>query len=427
MTASLGSASSITGMTAQQIYDNFHTAPGPSGLQQSREHLRTVMKKYEARSKQVSALAGAMQEGWTGNASDAAMNSVSRLASAHSGAATAMLTANDLIENQCQAFFDTKNKVVPVPEVPETPPALKEIVGDSNGGWVQAVRVAAANDASKQNVEAMSAWSTTSGDNGAKMPTTYGTLDAGVLGVSQGSAQPGVDVGSGATSDGPRLGGAGGASRGGGAVTGGTSSLSGAAPYQPPTGQVPRDGRTVASDAAYAPPAAGGGYPPNMPQQGPNPGNYGSSTPYGVPGYGSPGGGGSTGGRFGTGGDPYGRGGSVGGGAGRGYGSGAGRGFGPGGNNPLADGRRFGAGNPAGGAGESFSRGGGASTGRPGAAGGPGAMGAGAGNRGKGDDDAEHQRKYVVDEDEHFQLTAEGEKAVDPATGMTVSPPVLGQ
>jgi hypothetical protein len=411
-------------MSGQQIYDNFHTARGPGGLQQTRHNLHVVMKKYEIRSRQVSSLIASMQEGWTGGASDTASQSVGRLASAHADAATAMNTANDLIESQSQAFYDTKNKVVPVPDIPETPPAIKELVGDPNGGWSQAAKVAAANSASKQNVEAMTSWATTSGDNGAQMPTTYGTLDAGVLGVTQGGAQPGVSVGSGVTGNGPSLGGTGGASRGGGAVTGGTSSLSGGAPYQAPTGQVPPEGRTVASDAAFAPQAPGA-YSPNVPQQGGHSTGYGTSNGYGVPGgygYGTNAGhrGGATpgGGRGGAtpGGGSYGRGGSA--------GAGASRGFGPG-SNPLGDGKRFGAGNPAA-AGESVARGGGAA-GRNGTAGSPGGMGAGAGNRGKGEDGGEHRRKYIVDEDEHFQLTAEGEKAVDPITGMTVSPPVLGQ
>ncbi|MDQ0378997.1 hypothetical protein [Amycolatopsis thermophila] len=426
--AVLGSTASLSGMTAQQIYENFQNATGPGGLQQAQNNLQKVMKKYEVRSRQISSLSGMMQEGWTGGAADAASRSVRNLAASHADAATAMGTASSLIENQCQAFFDTKNRVVPVPEIPQTPPALKDLIGDSHGGWSQMAKVAAANAAAKQNTEAMQTWSVTSGDNGSKMPTTYGTLDAGVLGVSQGSAPPGPDVGSRATGGGPDLGGAGGASRGGGAVTGGTSSLSGGLPYQAPAGQVPADGRTVASDAAWTPPAGASGYGPNVPQQGGPGGAYGAPGPYGVPGgYGNntgyrgatPSGGRSAAGRFGAGGGSYGRGGSI------GSGAGGARGFGPGGSggNPLSEGKRFGAGNSA--AGESFARGGAA--GRPGSAGSPGGVGAGGGNRGKGEDDAEHQRKYIVDEDEHFQLTAEGEKAVDPITGMTVSPPVLGQ
>ncbi|WP_191245949.1 PPE domain-containing protein [Amycolatopsis deserti] len=414
-------------MSGQQIYENFHNAPGPGELQQAQHHLRMVMKKYEVRAEQVTSLAGAMEEGWTGDAANAAVRSVGPLAVAHSGAAAAMKTANDLIESQSQAFFDTKNKVVPVPEAPQTPPTLAQQIFQDNS-LTQMAQIAAANAAAKQNVEAMQAWSTTSGDNGARMPTTYGTLDAGVLGVSQG-AQPGgsVDIQNKPTSDGPSFGGAGGASRGGGGVTGGTSSLSG--PYQAPTGQIPPDGRTVASDAAYAPPAAAS-YNPPQPSGGSSYGTPGGSA-YGVPGYGNTAGyrgANPAGGRFGVGtGGGAGRGGGVG--SGRGFGAGgagrgAGAGFGPG-SNPLSEAKRFGAGNPAA-AGESFARGGGAS-GRAGAAGSPGAMGAGAGNRGKGEDDGEHQRKYIVDEDEHFQLTAEGEKAVDPITGLTVSPPVLGQ
>ncbi|NIH87011.1 hypothetical protein [Amycolatopsis granulosa] len=411
-------------MTGQQIYDNFTNAVGPAGLQEAGHKLRAVMKKYEVRSKQISSLSEMMNEGWRGEAASAASESVGRLAISHSAAADAMNTASDLIGNQSQAFFDTKNRVVPVPETFMTPSTLgQQIFHDSS--FLQTTKVALANDAAKRNVEAMRAWTTTSGDNGSKMPTSYGTLDAGVLGVIQSSPSEVVVEQHQPTSDGPRLGGPGGASRGGGgAVTGATPSLSG--PYHAPAGQAPADARTVAADAADAP------SPHNPLPQGGNPG-YGTSSGEGVPGYGN-----STGypgavppgERFGAG---AGRGGIA---SGRGFGpgvggaggsGGAGRGFGPGSGgagNSLAGGKRLGAANPAG-AGESFARSG--ASGRGGAAGGPGAMGAGAGNRGKGEDDKDHQRKYIVDEDDHFQLTAEGEKAVDPITGLTVSSPVLGQ
>lgn len=57
-----------------------------------------------------------------------------------------------------------------------------------------------------------------------------------------------------------------------------------------------------------------------------------------------------------------------------------------------------------------------------------GMMGAGAG-RGQGDDDKEHQRKYGMDSDEAFrpELDDEGGVLRDPATGMPVVPPVIGE
>ena len=75
-------------------------------------------------------------------------------------------------------------------------------------------------------------------------------------------------------------------------------------------------------------------------------------------------------------------------------------------------------------AGQSVVRGGSAgAAGKPGASG----MGASGGGRGQGEEeDKEHQRKYVLDDDEFFQLTDEGEKLVDPNTGLPVAPPVIG-
>jgi len=49
-------------------------------------------------------------------------------------------------------------------------------------------------------------------------------------------------------------------------------------------------------------------------------------------------------------------------------------------------------------------------------------MGAG-GGRGKSEEDAEHNRKYVLDTDDIF---AGEDAAIDPATGLRATPPTLG-
>jgi hypothetical protein len=69
-----------------------------------------------------------------------------------------------------------------------------------------------------------------------------------------------------------------------------------------------------------------------------------------------------------------------------------------------------------------------AAKGTPGAGGKPGAPIGGAGaKKGEGAKDEEHQRKYVMDDDDAFQLTDEaGETVVDPVTGFPVVPPVIG-
>ncbi|MFF0147243.1 hypothetical protein ATK36_2754 [Amycolatopsis sulphurea] len=106
-------------------------------------------------------------------------------------------------------------------------------------------------------------------------------------------------------------------------------------------------------------------------------------------------------------------------GAGAGLGSGAGRGAGSG----------AGAGGGAGsGAGAEGALRGSAGRGTAGARGasGMGGMGVG-GGKGKGEEDAEHQRKYGVEDDSAFSLTDnDGERLLDPRTGLPPTPPTIG-
>lgn len=51
---------------------------------------------------------------------------------------------------------------------------------------------------------------------------------------------------------------------------------------------------------------------------------------------------------------------------------------------------------------------------------------AGAG-KGKGEEDKEHQRKYGIDDDSAFSLVDEnGERTLDPRTGLPPTPPTIG-
>jgi hypothetical protein len=72
------------------------------------------------------------------------------------------------------------------------------------------------------------------------------------------------------------------------------------------------------------------------------------------------------------------------------------------------------------------SAGSGSSSGTAGSRGASGMGGAG-GHKGTGAEDAEHQRKYGLDDDSAFSLVDEvGERLVDPNTGLPVTPPTLG-
>lgn len=54
-----------------------------------------------------------------------------------------------------------------------------------------------------------------------------------------------------------------------------------------------------------------------------------------------------------------------------------------------------------------------------------GAMG-GAGGRGQGTEDSEHQRNYVQDTDEAFSFDGDDELR-DPQTGQMIMPPTIGE
>ena len=82
----------------------------------------------------------------------------------------------------------------------------------------------------------------------------------------------------------------------------------------------------------------------------------------------------------------------------------------------------------SGAANESMGRGGAGTPGAKGTGGKGGTPGGmGGGPKGEGGEDAEHQRKYVMEDDQAFQLTEDGERLADPHTGLPITLPVIGQ
>lgn len=418
-TAALGQSGFENSMSGQQIYDNFMNAKGPGDLTQTQDHLFKVMSTYQDRVQQINSLAASMEEGWTGDASEAAQGSATRLGLAHDKAALHMVQASQLIEAQSQAFYDTKNRVVPVPETPKAPSTFENVITLGSANTTYETKVQESQAAAQQNVNAMSTWTGTSADNGSRMPSSYGNLDPGNLNVNMTSP-----------SSAPSVGGGGGVTGGGGAAGHFPGGGGGYAPgggggggYHPPAGSGmppsgPLDQKTTAE--GYLPPP-GGIRPPNVPSPISGPGGPARGGLDGWPPVSGTLGGPDTGGGY--------RGGT-------GSPGGPGSGSGPGGRaadrlyggapgeKGIGTGNRVGAGAP-GSASEAAGRAG--SAGSAGRSGGAGGMGAGAhGGKGNGEEDAEHQRKYILDDDEPFQLTDEGERLIDPTTGLPVAPPVIG-
>ncbi len=417
----------MASMTGQQIYENFANAPGTGGLESARDDLKKIREEYLHLADEITRAAGALEEHWQGDAAGAAQRGAAPLVLVHAQASAEMTKADSLLDNQISEFHATKNVVKPVPPVPATPATFSEIGWAAQTNYLLSTQFA--NDAAQHNVAAMDKWTATSGDNGSRMPPSYGKIDPGAFSVAQSTDTGGPGAVTGFTggpsgrkpragngypepgSSGPRPSGPTTPPPGGPAAPStvdpgvevpaakGPDDGTSAAGYTPP--QLPGQGTEFPNRPVTPPPATpiGGGNPPWVTPgpgtggyQPPGRGNFGPGLPPGAPG-----------GRPGTPGGVSGRAPEAGGRPGSGPGSGA---VGPrGGAQPGIRGA-------AGTAGK----------------GGPGGMAPGAaGQRGKGGEDDEHQRKYVLDDDSHFLPSEKGEKIVDPTTGMSPTPPVIGK
>ncbi|WP_410655647.1 hypothetical protein [Amycolatopsis sp. lyj-112] len=411
-------------MNGQQIYENFANAPGPGGLEAAQRQLVEVRVEYGRLQAEITRAAAALEEHWQGDAAGAAQRGAGPLAVAHGQAGGEMEFADNLLSTQVASFHATKNAVQPVPPIPPMPASFDEMIEGGAKNYFEATT--ASNNAAQSNVSVMDGWTKISGDNGARMPVTYGTIDPGAFSVSQGAPgeKPGaIDGFRGAPEQRkktPRTPGQTPAPKPGTPQPGPKESTVDV-PKQPvpvakgedqttrpvedhpkpnpirtPITDVPRppiSGPPISGNPNWLPPVTGPGVPggpgrTGVPGSGPGAGRLSGpgAGRIGGPGTAGPGTGGGTGGRLG---------------------GGPGSGSGMAGTRGIAEpGMRGGA------------------AGKPGVGGmAPGA----AGQRGKGGEDDEHQRKYVLDDDSHFLPGEKGEKIVDPTTGMSPTPPVIGK
>jgi hypothetical protein len=411
-------------MSGQEIYENFANAPGPDGLMQSQEQLAMVEAVYTERENQIRTLAASMEEGWTGDAAGAAQRGAGPLAVAHGGAAQEMATAKDLLSNQADSFYLVKSSVTPVPPAPNSPSTLDNVITLGSAQSDYEAGVAKSNAAAQVNVAAMDGWTSSSSYNGSMMPTTYGQIDPNAMnvGMTQPLTPPPVGPGPGGGDTSATGGGDPGGSKSGYPRSGSRNAIGSFDPnylYQPPG----TDGKTTPVDYK---PVSTDPTPPGWP-----------GGPGWQSGTGQGGSGGGQGSLSGTGFGAFGGGGS---GSGSGSGSSAGSRLGgigsssgsssgsaAGGEKSLGSGRGSGAAG-AGAANETMGRGGAGAAGAKGAGGKPGGMGSGmGGHKGEGGEDEEHQRKYVMEDDDAFQVTENGERLIDPYTGLPITPPVIGQ
>ncbi|QFU85443.1 hypothetical protein [Amycolatopsis sp. YIM 10] len=163
-------------MNGQEIYENFATAYGTADLVATQEELGSVAAEYQELAAAIAAVAAALEEGWTGDAAGAAERGAGPLTVQHAGASEALTVAQDLLGRQVESFWLAKNSVEPVPPVPPAPSSIANVVTLGSAGASYESFVSEANAAAQRNVAAMELWANHSTYNTEMMPTSYGEI-----------------------------------------------------------------------------------------------------------------------------------------------------------------------------------------------------------------------------------------------------------
>ncbi|WP_328607381.1 hypothetical protein OG943_47225 [Amycolatopsis sp. NBC_00345] len=374
-----------------------------SGWQDGVDLSHGLATKQEALSQQMTSLMSNMESSWQGEGADLARSRMQKMRDSMIDAHQTFLGNEDTHAAGLAMHENLRNQIAAMPPKPSLAPG--QTVGFTNVDML--VKSSAYIDAAQKNLDTYNAFATESQSNSGQLRADYGVIgkyDGGDVSLAeQPPAKPPVKP----TSHGPSepSGGYSGPPRtqGPGGPNSPTSSPNGPRPGYRPQNVPVASGPDNTTTSSYQPPNLPGG------SGGSGPGNAGG---FGSGGSGTFGPGGSGGfdpvSGFGPGGSAggFGPGGSGSGGSGSGGQNGAGARSGIGGNEPGAAGAR---GPGAGGAAS-------ARNGSPG-------MGGGMGRGGKkGEEDAEHERKYVLDVD----LFADEKTAIDPETGFRPVPPTLG-
>lgn len=417
-----------SGMSGEQIYQNFYSGTGDDGrgLTASAGTVNVVSQAYNDRADAIMKLTARMESSWQGSAAGAAQRGAGPLAVEHLIAAQEIDRTQVAINDQVTAFSSAKSAVTPVPPTPDKPGIWDNITslgGASDSYERKMAQVTAANDT---NLAAMSAYEDASATARGGLPTFSSNLtdDSAKVGIEQPTTPPERRK----TNPPPKTGTT---TPPGTGTPPGTSTPPGTNDQFVPAGQnnssniasqfentgrpqitTPEQNIPTPPIGPGGPGGPGGPFGPSGPG-GPNgPGGFGPGGPFGPVGPFGPGGsgpGGAGGPRgFGPGGSGFGPGGS---------GSGAG---GPGGSGSGAGARGPGGGFGPGAGGAAAAEGAAARGGGVGGAGGRGGMGGMGmgGGRGGRDDDGEHERPtYLVEPDPHDTF----------GTDEITAPPVIGE
>ncbi|KAA9165758.1 hypothetical protein FPZ12_004515 [Amycolatopsis acidicola] len=185
-------------MDGTQIYNNFNAGDSQQ-LQAASEAVNQLATGYNDEHEAIKNLQTRMNASWTGSSGDAANAGASPLAQAFDDSLGPLVKTQGSMQAQSDVFEASKSKVVPVPPAPEKPSgwsvglkAAIPIVGPSLA--VSDVKsyqdgVAKTNAANENNVRVMDQYSSVTGDTKGIIPMDYQTLpsDGATIGLKSAS------------------------------------------------------------------------------------------------------------------------------------------------------------------------------------------------------------------------------------------------
>ncbi|ATY09621.1 hypothetical protein CU254_03440 [Amycolatopsis sp. AA4] len=431
-------------LPAPAIVQQVQQGPGTSSWDSGSSTVQKMIQEHNQNSDDAQQITTMLESVWTGDGADAARARLRPLSDASSTSAQAYVVNGQKLVDTTHGYNDMK---IALQAMPPTPPHKN--LWDQGTPWDTDTekQINAYNAAANHNVERYQKYADQAKANGQGLNSNYGQVSAfdgqnlkidsggdhapskagihewayrgpgrdsggpdsgpgasGGLGSWPGANGPGA---TGPGANGPGVSGPGVSGPGGHGGTGVGSFPPGGVAVPPGGGVSPgyRPGDET-STAGWTPPSVdrvgGANWTPPVPTS--FGGGSGNSDWSSGGGFGPLGGGGGVGGGAEAGGRTGGIAARLGGGTGVGAGAGAG----------------------AGAAEEAATRGS-AGKGTAGAKGSPGMGGMAPGGKGKGEEDKEHQRKYGIEDDSAFSLVDEnGERALDPRTGLPPTPPTIG-
>lgn len=173
------------GMNGTDVYNNF-TGGSSQSLQAAAQAVQQLSEEYLQEAQAIKDLQTRMNAAWTGSSGDAAYAGANPLAQAFKDSSGPLDLTTASMDVQSDVFEQSKSKVVPVPPAPEKPSgwtvglkAAIPIVGPSMA--VSDVKsyqdgMAQTNAANDNNVRVMEQYSSVTGDTRGKIPMDYKIL-----------------------------------------------------------------------------------------------------------------------------------------------------------------------------------------------------------------------------------------------------------